>query len=363
MSSSLRSSRPSPSRPPGPADSPSHPLAGPDERADPVRGGFGMYRSVLGQIVAADHPILVVVDDLQWADPDSLRLVEHIAADLATTRVLLVATTRPLDDQAPDAIVDCLAEIARIPTSRQLEIGGLRVDDVADWLDGRDDVDVPDGVAALVHERTGGNPLFVKELTELLAAEGRLDDIAAVADTRAIPPGVRFVVRRRVSRLPRATQQLLSTAAVLGSPFRIDTLAATADNDGSQVLADLGPALDEGLLVEVRGDLAFSHALVADALASEINPARSASIHARGRPCPRGDVRTRLRHRRRRRGPPRTRRDPRGNRRARGRGITTGGRGGQQPARPRGRRRPLGRRGARGWPGLGPATQPPGSMR
>ena len=91
---------------------------------------------------------------------------------------------------------------------------------------------------------------------------------------------MRFVVRRRVSRLPRATQQLLSTAAVVGSPFRIDTLAVVAAGDTASILTDLAPALEQGLLVEARGDLAFSHALVADALASEINAARSASIHA-----------------------------------------------------------------------------------
>ena len=271
---SLAASADASMRSPDPADE------GPAGRADQTEDGFGRYRSVLGEIVAIDHPILVVVDDLQWADPDSLRLVEQLAADLASTRVVVVATTRPLDDHAPDALVDCLAEIARIPSSRQLEVGGLTVADVADWLDGRDDVAVPVEVAALVHDRTGGNPLFVKELTELLAAEGRLDDVAAVADSRAIPPGVRFVVRRRVSRLPRSTQQLLSTAAVVGSPFRIDTLAAIAEVDEAQVLTDLVPALDEGLLVEARGDLAFSHALVADALAGEINPARSAAIHA-----------------------------------------------------------------------------------
>lgn len=253
---------------------------GTHESAEASGGAFGLYRSVLAQLVAAHHPILVVIDDLQWADPASLRLVEHLAADLAATEVLLVATTRPLDDQAPDALVDCLAEIARLPTSRQLELGGLRVDDVVDWLDARDDVAVPDAVAALVHERTGGNPLFVKELTELLAAEGRLDDVAAVADARTIPPGVRFVVRRRVSRLPRPTQQLLSTAAVVGSPFGLATLAAVIETDEVSVLADLVPALDEGLLVESRGDLVFSHALVADALAREVNPARAAAVHA-----------------------------------------------------------------------------------
>ncbi len=263
--------------PAGPSDAGTG--TGPDTTST-ARTGFELYRASLTQVLAVDHPILVVVDDLQWADPDSLRLLEHIAADLGTTRLLLVVTMRPLDAEASDALVDCLAEIARLPASRYLEVSGLRAEEVVDWLTARGDVRAPDEVAAVVHERTAGNPLFVKELTELLASEGRLDDAVAVADAQAIPPGVRFVVRRRVSRLPRSSQQLLSTAAVLGSPFRLDTLAAVVETTAASVLADLAPALDEGLLVESRGELAFSHALVGDALASEINAARRAAIHA-----------------------------------------------------------------------------------
>ena len=241
---------------------------------------FGLYRAILDTIASVDRPLLLAIDDLQWADPDSLRLLENIAGDLASTRTLLVVTTRPLTDDSPSALIDCLAEIARGAGSVQLRLDGLAVGDVSDWLSRRTDVDVPAEVAELVHDRTAGNPLFIKELADLLAAEGRLGDVDSVRTARAIPPGVQFVVRRRVSRLPLAGQQLLSIAAVIGRTFDVGVVAAAAELDGGHVLDALAPALDAGLLVDAGGNLSFSHALVAVALAEEVNAARRARIHA-----------------------------------------------------------------------------------
>jgi DNA-binding SARP family transcriptional activator/tetratricopeptide (TPR) repeat protein len=241
---------------------------------------FGVYRTMRESMASVDQPLLLVIDDLQWADPDSLRVLEHLAVDLASMRVLLVATVRPLSDDSPTALVDCLAEFARVRSGVQLPLGGLHVADVESWLSGRADVVVPLAVAELVHDRTGGNPLFIKEVTELLAAEGRLENAAAAREARAIPTGVQFVVRRRVSRLPHATQQLLSVAAVVGQTFDLETLLAAAAQEFSFVLDALGPALDAGLIVERHAEFMFSHALVADAISSEVNAIRRAAIHA-----------------------------------------------------------------------------------
>ncbi len=241
---------------------------------------FRIYRAMTATLADADRPVLLVIDDLHWADADSLRLIEHLAADLSTMPVLLVATTRPLTDESPDVLVDCLAELARVPGSAQLALPGLGIDDVESWLAARTDIVVPHAVAELVHERAGGNPLFVKEVTELLASEGRLADEDAAKEARAIPPGVQFVVRRRVSRLPPASQQTLGVAAVLGVRFTLATVAVANGTDPAATLTALAPALDAGLLVESDGELAFSHALVADALAGEVNAARRAAIHA-----------------------------------------------------------------------------------
>ncbi len=241
---------------------------------------FVRSRSLLDRLASALTPSLLVIDDLQWADPDTLHVLEHLAADLASTRTLLVVTTRPLAEGAPTSLVDCLAEFARVPGCVQVALRGLDVDDVARWLNARSGTAVPDDVASVVHGRAGGNPLFINEITELLAAEGSLGDIDAVRAARAIPPGVQYVVRRRVSRLPNSSQRLLSTAAVLGPTFALETLVTAAAIEHSAALDALGPALDVGLLVEAQGGFGFSHTVVAESLAVEMNAARRASIHA-----------------------------------------------------------------------------------
>lgn len=237
---------------------------------------FGHYRSAF-ETLASDRLTVAVIDDLQWADADSLGLLTHLAADLATRRSLLLVTVRSEADSRSEALVDCLAEIARSPGAIDLTLGGWTVADVADWLA---TFDADRQVAEALHARTGGHPLFVKELTELLAAEGSLGDAQAVASSRSTPASVTFVVRRRANRLPPPTQQLLLVAAVIGRSFDLDTLCAASGLDLDAVVEHVAAALDAGLLTESGGEFNFSHALVADALAAEVNAVRRASIHA-----------------------------------------------------------------------------------
>ena len=250
---------------------------------------FELQRAVTTVVTASERPMLFVIDDLQWADADSLRLLEHMAADIGGMPALLVVTTRPLDEESPPALVDCLGELARSAGATHLTLGGLTGPAVAEWLRSRVDTSVSAEVAGLVHDRTGGNPLFVKELTELLAAEGRLGDPEAVRDARTVPQGVQFVVRRRVSRLPPIAQRLLTTASIVGRTFDLDIVAAVMGPPAGEVLVAtdevldaLGPALDAGLVVEddQPGRYRFSHALVAEALAAEVNAVQRARLHA-----------------------------------------------------------------------------------
>jgi hypothetical protein len=163
-----------------------------------------------------------------------------------------------------------------------LQLEGLSAEAVDEWLRSRSDDDLPRHVAELVHERTSGHPLFVKELSELLLAEGLLSESGLTEARRAIPPGVQFVVRRRVTRLPQPTQQLLTVAAVAGRTFELDVVAPLVDLTADQALDSLAPAVSAGLVVaDPLGSFRFSHALVAEALDAEVNPARKARLHAR----------------------------------------------------------------------------------
>ncbi len=247
---------------------------------DVIHDRFGLYRAVATALRELARPAVLVIDDVHWADADTLRLLEHVAGDVSASPALVVLTSRPLGEDVAPALVDAMAEVSRSSSTVQVSLSGLDADDVARWLDRRSGAPVPAEVASVVHDRTAGNPLFVKELTDLLAAEGRLGDVAAVRSARTIPPGVQFVVRRRVSRLPVPSQRLLSVAAVVGRTFDVSVLAAVAGQPEADVLELLAPALDAGLVVEDASGLRFSHALVADALAGEVNAARKAAIHA-----------------------------------------------------------------------------------
>lgn len=245
--------------------------------------GFDLHQAALTALQVAERPFVAVIDDLQWADPDSLRLLEDIAAGLSSTSGLAVVTVRPLTADSPPALVDCLAELARTPRARHLGLGGLDAAALTALVAERtgataDEADIADVVEVLT-SRTDGNALFVKELLDLLTVDGRIDP-AAVRGSRATPPGVQFVVRRRVARLPLATQRLLPVAAVLGQSFDIAPLALAVGEPEDEVLDALGPALDVDLLTEDGAGLRFTHALIADALAEEVNPTRRARAHA-----------------------------------------------------------------------------------
>ena len=254
-------------------------LTPPDDPEDGPSALFALYQAVSDALARSPSPLLLVIDDLQWADPDTLRMLAHVAGPLASAPAMVAVTVRPLEEGNRAALDDALEAFARAPGTVQVQLGGLPKDAVVEWLADRSDVDVPHEVARAVHERTAGNPLFVKELSELLAAEGRLDDVAAAHDERAIPAGVQSVVRRRVARLPVDTQRLLGTASVVGRSFDLAVLAAVAGT--ADALDDLEPALEVGLVLDdAPGRFRFSHAIVAEALAAELNTARRARIHA-----------------------------------------------------------------------------------
>jgi DNA-binding SARP family transcriptional activator len=252
---------------------------------DPAADRTALHTTMLTALRSATRPLVLVADDLQWADASSLRALEFVAGALATVPVLLVATVRRAGTDAPPALVACLAELARQAGSERIDLQGLTPADVGTWLRRRGDRPVGDDVVRYVHERTGGNPFFVGEVVELLARQDLLAGTGAAAAARAahVPGAALDVVRRRVGMLPAATQRLLATASVLGITIDLDVLAHVAGLNAADALDALDPAVDAGLLVEDPAGparLRFAHALVADALAAGLSAGRRARLHA-----------------------------------------------------------------------------------
>ncbi|MGH9263840.1 MAG: BTAD domain-containing putative transcriptional regulator [Acidimicrobiales bacterium] len=223
--------------------------------------------------VAATRRIVVLLDDLQWADETSLELLGFLAGSLRRG-VLVAGTMRQLEVGRNDAVTDALAAIARRPGSRRLQLRGLTPAATAAVLEAATDRGVAAPVAAAIHARAEGNPFYAIELSRLVDEEGGL--------AGEVPATVGDVVRRRLARLPKPTVDLLGVAAVVGRDVEMSLLARAADRSFDEVLDGLEPAVVHRLLVEVPelpAVLRFSHALVREVVLEDMTSLRRARLH------------------------------------------------------------------------------------
>jgi DNA-binding SARP family transcriptional activator len=220
----------------------------------------------------SEGPVLLVLEDLHWADSATLRALRHLADRVADTdRLLLAITRRPYPE--PSGELDAVLEAMARRHAEPVLLGALS----------------PRASAALVttvagaagatsaagwHDRAAGNPYFLIELARLA---GTHPDPAGV-----VPPTVLDVVQHRVRALPEETRALLVTAAVLGQRFPLDLLAAVERYDDADIDAALGPARDAGLVRDIDASHStFAHALTRDAVAATATPSRVQRLHAR----------------------------------------------------------------------------------
>ncbi|WP_167759191.1 BTAD domain-containing putative transcriptional regulator, partial [Blastococcus sp. TF02A_35] len=234
---------------------------------------FWLARAVADRLATTtrERPLLVVLDDVHRADGLTLQLLRQVVGELSGTPVLVLATFR--STEGGDALAATRAALTAA-SAAHLSLGGLDEAGVARIA--RDSGLEPTGdVVALLRERTGGNPLFVRELSRLIVSEG------AAAGRTTVPAGVRDVLRRRVERLPAPAVTALRQAAVLGRDVDVDLLAAVVGRDPDELLDALETAVLAGLLDEpAPGQVRFSHALVRDTLYEDLPLMRRARVHS-----------------------------------------------------------------------------------
>jgi DNA-binding SARP family transcriptional activator len=246
----------------------------PGVAADPDGALYGLYGRVLDALTADDAPLVIVLDDLHWADVSSLRLLTFVAEATPRHRMLVLATSRPEPGDHPDELRDVLAALSRQPHVERVELTPFTAGDVASYLRARKVRDAQ-GLAAALVARTGGNPFYLGEVLRLRESERELPDV--------VPRGVRDVLERRVARLPEQTRALLRAAAVAGREVDIDLLAAVGDGTAEEVMAGLEPAVVTGLLTEppAGADYRFAHALVREALYAGLSRLERSRLHLR----------------------------------------------------------------------------------
>lgn len=228
---------------------------------------FDSIGSVLREL-ARTRPLVVLLDDVHWADEASLKLLHFLAGDLAHAPVLLVCAWR--DQEALQGERRTLPSDLAVGLTWQL--AGLDADDTATLITAASGLVVAREEALAVQERTHGNPLFVAEMARLAAARGSELVSSVVPDT------AQAVIRRRVARLNQSAYELLVAASVLGSPTLAD-LAALARRERGSIGHDLGLLADAGLVTVREERVWFGHALIRDAVYDAIAPGRRSQLH------------------------------------------------------------------------------------
>jgi DNA-binding SARP family transcriptional activator len=233
-------------------------LPGTAPEPDPARARW--HRAVAAYL-GGHAPLLVVLDDLHWADEETLALLASLVLEPLPPRVLLLATYRTTD--VPPRLRDLLGRVARAEPVR-VYLTGLPAPAIPELVRAVTGQDVDAGTAAAIHRRSGGNPFFVRELARLLGT-GDLSDV---------PAGVRDVVRHRVATLPGPVQDVLRRASVLGMDVDLELLSG-------DVLDALETAAQRGFLVEQGpGRFRFAHGLVRDTVYEDVSRSRRARWHA-----------------------------------------------------------------------------------
>ena len=254
---------------------------------DPEQARFRLFDSVTSFMrnASRQQPLVLIVDDLHWADKPSLLLLEFLARELGPARLLLVGTYRDVELGRQHPLEQTLAELARSQLSNRVLLRGLTQADVARFVELSAGRAPPDALVEAVYRETEGNPFFVHEVVQLLQSDGRLDDPAAVESWSVeIPQGVRQVIGRRLSSLSDECNRVLAIASVIGREFELPVLAQVSELADDALLELLEAAEDARILQELadaRDGYRFSHALIRETLYGELRTTRRLRLHRR----------------------------------------------------------------------------------
>jgi tetratricopeptide (TPR) repeat protein len=253
---------------------------------------FGAVTEVLAEM-AEGAPVVIVLDDLHWADKPTVLLLRHLVATLDEAAVLIVATYRDSDLTVDHALTEALAGLPPGPAVDRISVGGLDDGGVIALLEGLAGHEMGDDGIELAHavrRETGGNPFFAEEMLRHLADTGAIQqeggrwvatvDLAQVG----LPESVREVVGQRVRRLGDDVQQVLTLASVVGRDFDVALLARVAERDESLVRGVLEGAAGALIVAAVESTpdrYSFTHALFQHTLYDALSASRRARTHRR----------------------------------------------------------------------------------
>ncbi len=240
----------------------------------------GFMRNASGR-----QPLVVVLEDLHWADWGTLDLLHHVARNLTGTRLLIIGTYRDVEVDRGHPLSGALADLRRSSAFLRIGLRGLSVDEVHRMMQQVRGQEIAWSRAEAIHRQTEGNPLFVQEVLRYLVEEGlwyakgaqwvRTDDGNPES---GIPEGLCDVIGKRLSRLSEATNRVLAIAAVIGREFRLDVLQQIAQVPQDELESALGESTRMAVLQEEARPGAihyrFAHAFFRQTLYEELSAPR-----------------------------------------------------------------------------------------
>ncbi len=264
--------------------------------SDPETERYLLFSAVAGFLggVADSVPVCVVLDDLHWADAQSVALLKHLVRTLEQGALEVIATYRDSDLGKDHPLTAVLADLRTVEGVQRIVLKGLGVDEVAQIMTAAAGHELDeDGVelAGQIAIETDGNPFFVAEILRGLSESGALvfDEAAGRwsvdrSGVIALPESVREVIERRVERLGDDALEVLRLAAVVGRVFDLELLSAALDSDENTLLDHLEAAVAASLLAESSdrvGQFRFAHTLINQTLYEGLGATRRARMHQR----------------------------------------------------------------------------------
>jgi DNA-binding NarL/FixJ family response regulator len=255
---------------------------------------FDLASIALAQ-AASLQPLALLIDDVQWADDDTLRLLRYVARTDSDRPIFLLLAIRPDEVASVTEAVNLIADMERMGLVRRLRLGRFSQLETAELCRRVLGATIEPASAATLHAQAEGVPFIVEELTRTYRENGMLQQVDGVWTLarnagRLVPSAVRTLIQRRAARLPQETRDAMGDAALLGRSFSLRDLAAIRlrlDGSGAApgVLAEaLAPAAGAGLLLEhpesSAADYTFSHEQVRDFAIAGLPQARRRAVHA-----------------------------------------------------------------------------------
>ena len=244
--------------------------------SDPSETRFRLFGSIARYLVNSSRrlPLVVILDDLHWADAPTLRLLEFLTQETAGGRLLVVGIYRDTDVSRRHQLSDTLGALMRVPHVVRLHLAGLDIGDVSDFATTTAGMNLPPWLTSAIHGQTEGNPLFVREVVRFLEQEGyfKLASSTMIPRTIRLPEGIREAIGRRLNLFTATCNDVLATAAVIGHEFRLDVLfRASRPHTEDVVLEALDEALASHIVEETDPGLyQFTHTLLRITLYDEL---------------------------------------------------------------------------------------------